>query len=105
MEEKKHPGITMHNIGFGGGFEGLLFTVGTALIFLFGLPALWYFVAFSAGLGLLVAIIFRLIGKHRSDRAKPLSIIQTAGQPEGSPDPAKNTQHRLLGLQPAPDAA
>jgi hypothetical protein len=104
MEEKKHPGITMHKLSVGAGFEGLLFTVGTALIFLFGLPALWYFVAFSAGLGLVVATIFRLIGKHRADRSKPLSII-TIERPEGSPDPAKNTQQRLLSLQPAPDVA
>jgi hypothetical protein len=104
MAERKHPGITMHKIRFGGGFEGLLFTVGTALIFLFGLPALWYFVAFSAALGIIVAVIFRLITRHRAERAQPLSILQTGEVARTSSTPPKDESRHPLSLQLAPDA-
>ena len=33
MTNTRHPGITMHKITFGGGFIGLLFAVGSTLIF------------------------------------------------------------------------
>jgi hypothetical protein len=75
MAEKRHPGITMHKLTFGSGFVGLLFTVGCSLIFVLGFPALWYFVAFSAALGLAVAIILRISTRHHSEHVKPLSIF------------------------------
>jgi len=50
MAEKRHPGITMHKLSFGGGLMGLVFAVGSALIFVLGFPTLWYFVALAAGL-------------------------------------------------------
>ncbi|HET9410127.1 MAG TPA: hypothetical protein VFO39_23020 [Candidatus Sulfotelmatobacter sp.] len=74
---KLHPGITMHKLTVGGGFEGLVFTVGSALIFLFGLPMLWYFVAGSVLLGFAVAVLFGLKNRWRS-KQKPLSIIMAA---------------------------
>ena len=55
----------------------LVFAVGCALIFVIGLPALWSFVAFSAALGLAVALLLRTIYRRRADRMKPLSILQT----------------------------
>ena len=39
--EQPHPGITMHQIKVGGGFMGLVFTLGSAAIFLLAIPALW----------------------------------------------------------------
>jgi hypothetical protein len=77
MAENRHPGISMHKLPVGPGFIGLVFTVGCALIFLFGLPQLWYFVAFSAAFGIGLAIVFRLIARHRAQRMKPLSILDT----------------------------
>jgi hypothetical protein len=79
MTEKQHPGISMHKLPVGGGFIGLLFAAGSALIFLLGLPALWYFVAFSAALGLGIALLFRVVDARRTDRTRPLSILS---QPE-----------------------
>jgi membrane protein implicated in regulation of membrane protease activity len=87
IDEKQHPGISMHKLPVGGGFIGILFAVGSALIFLIGLPTLWYFVAFSAVLGLAVAglLAFR---NRRHSRQKPLSIMAS--------DPAdlRTTRHQ-----------
>jgi hypothetical protein len=75
MAEKRHPGITMHKISFGGGFMGLLFAAGSALIFVLGFPTLWYFVALAFALGIGVAVLLRMVSKGRSERNKPLSIL------------------------------
>jgi hypothetical protein len=92
-DSKAHPGITMHKLTVGAGFEGLVFTVGSALIFLFGLPSLWYFVAFSAALGVGIAVVFRLINKGRSERLKPLSIL-SHDTVVSSPAPAKDSESK-----------
>jgi hypothetical protein len=75
MAEKRHPGITMHKLSFGGGFVGLLFAAGSALIFVLGFPTLWYFVALAFALGIGVAVVLRIVSKRRSERNKPLSIL------------------------------
>jgi hypothetical protein len=102
MAEKRHPGITMHKFTVGAGFEGCLFTVGCSLIFVFGLPALWVFVAFSTAFGIAVALILHLAGGYRSDRKKPLSIFTANEAAEESTaraaDKRQNWQPRLPGL-------
>ena len=65
----------MHKLPVGGGFVGILFAVGCAAIFIIGLPSLWYFVAFSAGLGVAIAALIRYFQQGREDRNKPLSIL------------------------------
>ena len=75
MAEKRHPGITMHKLSFGGGFMGLVFAVGSALIFVLGFPTLWYFVALAAALGVGIAALLRFFNEGRSDRDRPLSIL------------------------------
>jgi hypothetical protein len=75
MAEKRHPGITMHKLSFGGGFIGLLFAAGSALIFVLGFPTLWYFVALAFALGIGIAVLLRVVSKSRSERNKPLSIL------------------------------
>jgi len=75
MSEDRHPGITMHKLPVGGGFVGILFAIGTAAIFVLGLPSLWYFVAISAGLGIAIATLIRFFQQDTSDRNKPLSIL------------------------------
>jgi len=75
MAEKRHPGITMHKLSFGGGFMGLVFAVGSALIFVLGFPTLWYFVALAAVLGSGIAVFLRIFQQKRVDRTKPLSIL------------------------------
>ena len=100
MAEKWHSGITMHKFTVGPGIMGLLFAVGCALIFVIGLPALWTFVAFSAALGLGIALLLRVISRSRSERAKPLSILQAA-QPVNAERGQKHTgPGRILQAQP-----
>jgi hypothetical protein len=77
MTEKQHPGISMHKLPVGGGFIGLLFAAGSALIFVLGFPTLWYFVAFSATLGLGIALLLQVVNSRRSKAGKPLSILST----------------------------
>ncbi len=61
--ERPHPGITMHQIKVGGGFMGLVFTVGSAAIFLLAIPALWVPVLGSLVFGIGFALVLRRI--HR----------------------------------------
>ncbi len=82
MAEKRHPGITMHKLSFGGGFVGLLFAAGSALIFVLGFPTLWYFVALAFALGIGVAVLLRIVSKGRSERNKPLSILAVSDASE-----------------------
>ena len=81
MAEEKHPGITMHKLPVGGGFVGLLFAAGSALIFLLGFPTLWYFVALAFLFGIGVAVLLRCLNQGRSERNKPLSILNTEKKP------------------------
>ena len=75
MAEKRHPGITMHKLSFGGGLMGLVFAVGSALIFLLGFPTLWYFVALAGALGVAIAALLGFLHQDRWNRNKPLSIL------------------------------
>jgi len=104
MAEKRHPGITMHKLSFGGGFVGLLFAAGSALIFVVGFPTLWYFVALAFALGVGIAVFLRLVSSRRADRNKPLSILATAEKTERRPPPPRQRWHRLF-LVPKPYAA
>jgi hypothetical protein len=54
-QEYPHQGITMHRIRFGGGFAGLLFTVGCMALFLVGLPVLWYPFVGALAMGVAIA--------------------------------------------------
>ena len=85
MAEKRHPGITMHKLSFGGGFVGLLFAAGSALIFVLGFPTLWYFVAFAFVLGVGIALALRIISTRLSDRGKPLSILAVSAKTDIPP--------------------
>jgi len=81
MTEDRHPGISMHKLPVGGGFVGFLFAAGSAFIFVLGFPTLWYFVALAAVLGLGIAVLLRMVHEHRSDRARPLSILAAPSAP------------------------
>ena len=50
-----HPGISMHKLPVSGGAVGLLFAVGSMLVFLLGIPAMRWFLAGSGALGVGVA--------------------------------------------------
>jgi hypothetical protein len=95
MTEKPHPGISMHKLPVGGGFIGLLFAAGSALIFLLGLPALWCFVAFSTALGIGIAVLMHIVTTHRSERTKPLSILSTAEKAAVEPGSVEQKRNLL----------
>jgi hypothetical protein len=58
--EGLHAGIRIDKIPVGAGIGGLVFAVGSVVIFLVGLPMLWYFAAGAAALGIGVALVLRL---------------------------------------------
>ena len=100
MAEKRHPGITMHKLSFGGGFVGLLFAAGSALIFVLGFPTLWYFVALAFALGVGVAVFLRLIRRSSDDRNKPLSIMAATEKTESKAAPPRQKWHRMYLVMP-----
>jgi len=66
-----HQGITMHRLRFGGGFAGLIFTIGTLVIFLLGVPVFRGFLALAVMCGAVLALVLR--------KRKPREIITIAG--------------------------
>jgi membrane protein implicated in regulation of membrane protease activity len=96
LAEKWHSGITMHKLSVGGGFIGLLFAAGTALIFVLGFPTLWYFVAFAAVLGIAVALFLKFTSIWRANRNKPLSIMTEADAPRAPVTRNSNAKPHLL---------
>ena len=73
-DDYPHRGITMHEMPVGGSFPGLLFAIGSALIFLFAIPALWYVVAGATVVGLLVAAFLAIFREHHRDEIDKLTI-------------------------------
>ena len=104
MSENRHPGINMHKVPVGGGFVGILFAIGSATIFIIGFPALWYFVAFSAGLGVAIALIIRVIHQRTTDRSQPLSIL-AAEKPERHSRSQRQKWQRMFQVVPTASGA
>ena len=63
----------MHRLPIGGDFPGLVFAVGSALIFLIALPALWYLVVGALAIGLVIAAVLQIV-RDKRDGSKPLSL-------------------------------
>lgn len=57
------PEINLSRIPVGAGVAGVVFTVGSMLIFLLGVPGLWYFFALALGLGIGFAVVLRLTAR------------------------------------------
>ena len=57
---ERHPGIRIDKIPVGAGIAGLVVAVGSMLIFLVGLPVLWYFFVPAVVLGVGIGIALRL---------------------------------------------
>jgi len=74
MESKSpHRGIDMHRLPVGGDLPGLVFAVGTALIFLIALPALWYVVVGALAVGLVIAAVLQIL-HDRPDQSQKLTL-------------------------------
>ena len=64
----------MHQLPVGGNFPGLIFAVGSALIFLIAIPALWYVMLGALVIGLLTAAAFQ-VGHNKQDRMSHPRIL------------------------------
>lgn len=73
-DEIPHRGITMHQMPVGGGFLGFLFAVGSALIFLLAIPALWFVVAAAAVVGIALAGVLQMFHRLRPDETARLTL-------------------------------
>ncbi len=62
-----HPGISVHHIQVGGGIAGLIFTAGSMMVFLWGVPALWYFLGGAIVLGAGVAVVLPMLRRGDPD--------------------------------------
>ena len=60
-EDAPRPQINISKIVVGGGIAGTIFAVGSALIFLIGIPALRYFLPAAILLGCGVALIIHFV--------------------------------------------
>jgi len=76
MESKSpHRGIDMHRLPLGGDFPGLVFAVGSALIFLIALPALWYVVVGALAVGLVIAAVLQMVHDRPDDSQRSIFKI------------------------------
>lgn len=55
-DSERHPGISIHRIAVGGGIMGALFAIGSALIFVVGVPLGPWFLLGSILVGIVVAV-------------------------------------------------
>lgn len=67
-EDAPKPQINVSKIVIGGGIAGVIFTVGSMLIFLIGIPMLRYIFPAAVVLGCAVALIFRFV-RHETPGA------------------------------------
>lgn len=56
----------MHRLRVGGGVAGFIFTVGSLLVFMIGVPAFRPFLVLAIGVGALVAVVLRLLRRSKS---------------------------------------
>ncbi len=73
-----HPGIRIHAIPVAG-VGGLIFTVGSLLIFLIGVPLAKWFLLGSAAVGVLVFGLIRLL--RRFSHGSPLTFLVISKRP------------------------
>jgi hypothetical protein len=73
QSQPPHRGITMHRLRFDADFPALLFTVGSSLIFLIAIPALWSVEVGAIAAGLLIAAVLQIV-HHRPVESSRLSI-------------------------------
>jgi hypothetical protein len=59
----------MHQMPVGGNFPGLVFAVGSALIFLFAIPALWFVLVAAVAVGLVIAAVLQMTHRKPTESA------------------------------------
>ena len=69
-----HRGLTMHELPVGSNVPGLVFAVGSALVFLLAIPALWYVIAAAAIIGVLVSAFLQLFYRRHTNETERLTF-------------------------------
>ena len=77
-EEPSYTEINMSRIPVGGGMAGLLFAVGTALIFVVGVPVVRAFLVGSMVAGSVISIALHFFHKYKPTRPLSKLSIQLA---------------------------
>jgi len=72
--EYPHRGITMHRLPVGDNLPGLVFAVGSALIFLFAIPALWYVLVAAVVIGLVIAALLQVVHQRNPGETSRLTL-------------------------------
>ena len=65
-----HRGITMHAMPVGGNFPGMVFAIGSALIFLFAIPALWFVMVAALAAGCVMAALIQIAHRKPTEVTK-----------------------------------
>jgi hypothetical protein len=80
-EDNQSPQINMSKMQSGGGIAGAMFALISTVIFLFGIPALWFFLPAAIVLGCGVALIIRFTRRQTPGRPWILPATQA---PDGA---------------------
>jgi hypothetical protein len=69
-EKNPHRGIDMHRLPVAGDLPGLVFAVGTAVIFVIAVPALGYLLIGAVALGLAIAGVLQFLERRGDDQIR-----------------------------------
>ena len=81
MQESPRPQINASKIVVGSGVGGAIFTIGSMLIFLAGLPVLWYLFPAAILLGALFAVVRRVLRRQAPGAPWILAAIEQQPAP------------------------
>jgi|SRR5579862_4973373 len=90
MRADDRPQINSAKIVFSGGIAGAIFTVGSMLIFLAGLPVLWYTFPAAVVLGCGVALVLRFTRHKTPGTPWLLPATEKAAEPPLKPERERN---------------
>jgi hypothetical protein len=102
-EDTQRPQINSAKLRVGGGIAGAIFTLGSVLIFLLGIPVLRYLFPAAILLGSVVALILHFI-RHETPGASWLlsaTAKETEAPSKAEPDPNPRRSAKLLLDSPA----
>jgi hypothetical protein len=88
QDDSPRPQINSAKISTGGGIAGAIFTIGSMLIFLFGIPVLRYVFPAAVILGCAVALLLHFI--RRETPGAPWILAATEKKTEAAPGHQRN---------------
>jgi len=73
-DDYPHRGVTMHEMPVGANVPGIVFAIGSVLIFLLAIPALWYVIVAAAIVGLLISAFLQFFYRNGPDETERLTF-------------------------------